>query len=137
MIAGRSRPDRSLDEAGWDCASVLSTLSNTENHPHRIQTRIQLSRRTGLPKLSPAAVEEASDDEEDDEMVEVVNKGVARNRNETAAEKKARKLALKQQRQMRRSDKKANRSAFSREHQFQTRQRVEQKTANPSMIVLN
>jgi hypothetical protein len=41
------------ERADWDCASIVSTYSNTENHPSLIaepgKPRIQLSKKTGMP----------------------------------------------------------------------------------------
>jgi protein LTV1 len=127
----------------WDCESILSTYSNLDNNPVTIGTgssrrrrkaskkkpsmedpvqQIQLSAKTGLPLGVFSSKANDDDDEEEDESqfydgstMMSVNRGVARYKNETAEEKRARKAALKQERQMARIQKKVTREVFQEE----------------------
>jgi protein LTV1 len=121
----------------WDCESILSTYSNLDNNPVTIDSKrrrkkkkqqqqvspveslpeeepvhIKLSSKTGLPIRY---IEEENDyDEEDDTMVSR-NRGEARNKKETKEEKKARKLAVKKEREIARIQKKMMKEAFKDE----------------------
>ena len=124
-----NRPKRN----NWDCATIVSTYSNLENHPSVIDGDdmsgvIVLSSKTGLPLVNPKAkrkkkkkllqqlrgdnadldeVKEESDEaydsaeelEESDDGTVMTTMSTAsisvRSKNETAAEKKARKAAVK------------------------------------------
>ena len=118
----------------WDCESVLSTYSNLANNPVTIgpKTRrkkrtsdssvqeddavqhILLSQKTGLPLgvLPSRPVVDRFDD-----TINSVNRGEARNREESNEEKKARKQAIKRERQMARIQKKATAEVFKEEFQ--------------------
>jgi len=114
----------------WDCETVLSTYTNLENHPRMIRARdekhipkIKLDPRTGLPSTEPkkdtrAEEEESESEEDEDRPVRVT---IARPRDESKEEKKARKQAVKQERQARRVDKKATREQFSTERKYQVK----------------
>ncbi|KAM5531348.1 hypothetical protein V8D89_014993 [Ganoderma adspersum] len=118
----------------WDCETILTTYSNLENHPRLIQARgdkavpkIRLDPKTGLPSMveeRPSKGQQgppdssATDGEEDSRPVRVT---VTRPKNETTDEKKARKQAVKAERQARRSDKKATKEIFSKEVKQQAR----------------
>ncbi|KAG2176925.1 hypothetical protein INT43_007579 [Umbelopsis isabellina] len=135
--------------AAWDVQSVLSTYSNLENHPSLIKEtgakkRIQIDPKTGMPVLvemgkpQKRAIrrsrlaeqtqddDEGSDDESEEENdgPEPVNLGVARSKDESKEDKKARKAALKEQKRSRRTEKKATKEAFKTEEnkQLQTMQ---------------
>ena len=125
----------------WDCESILSTYSNLDNNPVTIGVggrrrkrnkkkesnesvqQIQLSNKTGLPLgVFNTTKEGAENDDDDDESnyfdgntTMSVNRGLARKKNETAEEKRARKAALKQERQMARIQKKVTREIFQEE----------------------
>ena len=125
----------------WDCESILSTYSNLDNNPvtigaggrrrKRTSTKkvaseepiqqIQLSNKTGLPLgVLNSRNEEKEDDEEESHFFDgsttmSVNRGLARKKNESAEEKRARKAALKQERQMARIQKKVTREIFQEE----------------------
>ncbi|KIJ28158.1 hypothetical protein M422DRAFT_235698 [Sphaerobolus stellatus SS14] len=119
----------------WDCETILSTYSNLENHPRLIRARqtkpvpkIQLDPRTGMPSMDPPKNQPESEDSEDDEdgdSDDTIGKPrratIARPKNETKEERKARKLAVKQERQTRRQDKKALREQFSSERKQQVK----------------
>ncbi|KAJ1973311.1 Protein ltv1, partial [Dimargaris xerosporica] len=99
----------------WDCESILSTYSNTENHPQLIteepRRRIKLNSRTGMPSLEKdTATQEPNLGAS--ESAPKTNRGAPRSKNETAEEKKQRKQALKQEKQMRRQEKKATRASY-------------------------
>ncbi|KAF8305005.1 LTV-domain-containing protein, partial [Clavulina sp. PMI_390] len=107
------------DEGRWDVETILSTYSNLENHPRLIsardaskpkrtasipqaakQIRIELDPRTGLPRV--ASITEQADplEDEDGDNGERRKAAVGRNKSETAEEKRARKHAVKEQRQV-------------------------------------
>merc|ERR1712093_772001 len=85
----------------WDCETILTTYSNLENHPKLVGPvqRIRLDPKTGmplgtvLPFAKEAAIPEETDDYDYDQ--ESVNLGAKRDKKESAAEKKARKDAVK------------------------------------------
>ncbi|KAH9858259.1 LTV-domain-containing protein [Lenzites betulinus] len=112
----------------WDCETILTTYSNLENHPRLIKARntrsvpkIRLDPKTGLPSVmeeQPARRQlrsESSETDEDDEDSRPVRMTVARSKNETTEEKKARKQAVKAERHARRSEKKMTKESFSKE----------------------
>ncbi|KAJ7508634.1 Low temperature viability protein-domain-containing protein [Mycena galericulata] len=130
----------------WDCETILTTYSNLENHPRLIRARdanarkklpvpkIHLDPRTGLPSVVPdanpkpppktkARVSFASDSEsessDDDGRPRVET--IKRDRNESKEAKKARKAAVKEERQARRVDKKATKEMFGAELKTQKR----------------
>eukprot|EP01126_Amoeba_proteus_P066794 TRINITY_DN9737_c0_g1_i5.p1 TRINITY_DN9737_c0_g1~~TRINITY_DN9737_c0_g1_i5.p1 ORF type:complete len:192 (-),score=63.49 TRINITY_DN9737_c0_g1_i5:91-666(-) len=103
------------NDVGWDCESIISTYSNTENHPCLIvvpdaEAKIKLGSR-GAPKLphSGGGVEEKK------EVVSKINVGAPRKKNETLEEKKMRKSKIKESRRQNRSEKKATKVAFKEE----------------------
>jgi protein LTV1 len=119
----------------FDCESILSTYSNLDNNPVTIGSKsrrqrnnknrtvtpepnqhIQLSKKTGLPILSSADDDDDDDESFDDTMVSV-NRGIARQKAETAEEKKARKTGIKKERQMARIQKKVTRQVYEEEFQ--------------------
>lgn len=120
----------------WDCESVLSTYSNLANNPVTIGPKsrrkkkngtsssssvqeepvqhILLSQKTGLP-LGVLPTRPAFD--KFDDTINSVNRGEARNKEESNEEKKARKQAIKRERQMARIQKKATQEVFKEEFQ--------------------
>lgn len=121
----------------FDCESILSTYSNLDNNPvtigsgrgrrkknlkHVIEEEpiqhIQLSNKTGLP-LGVLPSRADYNDRGDDTMVSV-NRGEARKKAETTEEKKARKAAIKMERQINRIQKKVTRELYNEEFQKRT-----------------
>jgi protein LTV1 len=114
--------DSDSSSVEFDCQSFVTTYTNTDNIPTVIRDGrparsaaiadpIRLSRRTGLPipSTSPLAFDKSRMDsagEELDSEYSRTNKGKARNREETAEEKKSRKAAIKEERRQNRSTKK-------------------------------
>ena len=125
----------------WDCESILSTYSNMDNNPSIVgrsgrrrnkkknkskggfedesiaeekPVQILLSNKTGLP-LGVLPGPEGFLDGEAENTYMSVNKGEARKKNETKEEKKARKLLVKQDRQIARIQKKMMREAIQEE----------------------
>ena len=119
----------------WDCESVLSTYSNLDNRPATIgaggsrkkkknkgalrtveegaaakaaRDIIQLSGKTGLP----LGVLEAKARKEAAPVGGGFNKGEGRKKGETADEKRARKQAVKREREERRAEKKTTKAVF-------------------------
>ncbi|TFK77525.1 Low temperature viability protein [Pluteus cervinus] len=119
----------------WDCETILSTYSNLENHPRLIRARdskhvpkIRLDPKTGLPIVVPQTKEaviqppEESDSGSDTEREGIPGrKTVTRPRNETPEAKKARKAAIKAERQARREHKRVTKEQFHAEQQTQSR----------------
>jgi protein LTV1 len=116
----------------WDCESILSTYSNMDNNPVTIEAtrrrkkkknkayspqtapgeEIRLSTKTGLPISS-----RIDEDEDVDESIMSVNRGIARQKGESAEEKRCRKNAIKREREMARIQKKKTREIFQEEFQ--------------------
>ncbi len=119
------------EHQNWDCESVLTTCTTTENLPTTISvqgrgrrgdgngatTMIRLSRKTGLPvpetkKDAPAQQHRlAPNDELDENVIVCNNKGMARRRGESTEDRRARKLAVKEYQRMRRKEKLALKNA--------------------------
>jgi protein LTV1 len=115
----------------WDCETVLSTYTTTDNHPTTLSLprrmggratmekprQIELSRKTGLPlgvlRERNELQEEHSGDEEEEDLPRV-NEGVARKKSETAEERRQRKAEIKAQRREQREAKKATKGAFKK-----------------------
>jgi hypothetical protein len=117
-----------------DCQTIVSTYSNTDNHPSVIAsvagksrtavTKIKLSNKTGLPILekevgtaSPICEENESEEEGDDGDIvrEITLAPTYRPKDETAEQKKERKAAVKAQRKEKRELKKDLKSSYKYE----------------------
>ncbi|XP_077302783.1 LTV1 ribosome biogenesis factor isoform X2 [Arctopsyche grandis] len=133
----------------WDCESILSTYSNLYNHPRLIDEpkrlkKIRISPITGIPvgvlngdapkltikslakfNVQQAEIERAENGDDDESICESVMSTLSvlslRPKNETPEEKKERKRLLKEYRQERRIEKKANTNAFKEEKKQQDR----------------
>jgi protein LTV1 len=116
----------------WDCESILSTYSNLDNNPVTIESRRRRKKRNNKQQISPETLPEEEPlqirlsnktglpigvlpFQTDDETFVSVNRGVARKKDETLDEKKARKQAVKQEREMARMRKKLMKEAFQDE----------------------
>jgi len=124
----------------WDCESILSTRSTSENLPKVItiqslqkktkkktnsdisnqkseKTIIELSKKTGLP----IGVLDSNKNLNEEELPvsSGMNKGKPRDRNETKEEKKARKEMAKIEKQQNRTKKKEIKNIFKNEEQRQ------------------
>jgi protein LTV1 len=117
----------------WDCESVLSTYSTTDNLPTLIGRRrkkkkkalVLIHPRTGLPMVEGEDEEEEEEeegDEEEEEEEEAPVAGTARQRGETKEQRKQRKALVKEQRRKRREEKKAMKGAFKSEQKRQLKQ---------------
>ncbi|KAJ2473391.1 hypothetical protein IWW56_005994, partial [Coemansia sp. RSA 2131] len=99
----------------WDCQSILSTYSTLDNHPATIHEarapRIRVSRKSGFPVVD--AVAENSDDDNKSDGEPREDKGVARNKTESAEEKRARKRQVQEERRQRREEKRETRGVFA------------------------
>jgi protein LTV1 len=132
----------------WDCESILSTYSNLDNNPAVIgrtsrrrrkkkqdhnqmdldekipedqPVQILLSNKTGLPLgVLPGPKKHSDMDDFDNRTFMSVNKGEARRKEETKEEKKARKAAVKQERQIARMEKKMMKFAIDDEFSKRT-----------------
>ncbi|KAJ1301539.1 hypothetical protein OPQ81_008787 [Rhizoctonia solani] len=137
--------DAGYDQDRWDCETILSTYSNLENHPRLILARdrrpvprIQLHPKTGLPSVTGDGDQHdvcstrrnirpntsAREEILGETAAELVQKTVARPRNESKEEKKARKEAVRNQKQIRRAEKSAMKEAFANERKAQQRKMV-------------
>ncbi len=123
----------------FDCESLVSTYSNTENHPALIAEpgrrprrtpaepaapteKIELSRKTGLPLgVLPTKPVRKQAQALQAPPAPAVNVGVARKRGETAEERAARKAAVKETKKSGRERKKALKLAFKVEEAAQLR----------------
>jgi protein LTV1 len=122
------------DVQQYDCESILSTYSNTENHPaliceEEVPTRkIQLN-RYGIPKhvLNKSQHSQMTSNDSTTSTTEQekkkVNLGQARPRHENPNERHNRKQQLKQERRTKRALKKALKMTYKNEEQQQQRQR--------------
>jgi len=116
----------------WDCETILSTYTNLENHPRLIRVRdqkpvpkIALDRKTGLPtlvdifqdpqKIKNTVIINTSDESEDSDNDVPRRETITRPRNESKELKKARKAAVKAERQTRRIEKKTTKQQFGAE----------------------
>jgi len=116
MIERELSKNEKRERNNWDCETIITTYTNIYNHPKMIKDdsvkKIHVTRK-GLPIVE----KEISEEEEEEEEYEVrENKGVARNKNETKEEKKARKAMVKNAKKERREAKKATKKAFKKEH---------------------
>ncbi|ORY34721.1 Low temperature viability protein-domain-containing protein [Naematelia encephala] len=112
----------------WDVETILTTLTNTENHPAVIRSRTAAQAKARAEKKSVQVEEKEDDDKEEDENEtdsgsETEREGprvtVARPKHETAEERKARKAAVKSERSARRAEKKSHTATFSDERKKQ------------------
>ena len=112
LVGERDRLTVTVRKAdNWDCESVLSLVSNLDNHPALLSSKAGKARAERGRKQAAAAVIEEDDEEEEDEEVVVVVAG-PRKKGETAEEKKARKQAVKQAKREARSRKKEKKIEF-------------------------
>lgn len=102
-----------------DCESVLSSYTNTENHPRLLDevprpSRIRFNKQ-GIPSVAPTGPKPKKN------RVEIQNAPAApvRRKDESSEEKKARKQALKEQRRQNRERKKELKTAFRQEEVVQ------------------
>eukprot|EP01086_Lenisia_limosa_P000457 TRINITY_DN10823_c0_g1_i1.p1 TRINITY_DN10823_c0_g1~~TRINITY_DN10823_c0_g1_i1.p1 ORF type:complete len:309 (-),score=101.08 TRINITY_DN10823_c0_g1_i1:76-924(-) len=113
----------------WDCETIITTYTNTENHPRIIDTRkprkkIELDKQ-GVPVGYGRTVKEESEsesdlDELDDDLI-IVNKGEKREKKEDKSDKKERKAQLKAEKREARSRKKQTKAMFKEVELEQTK----------------
>jgi len=111
----------------WDCESILSTYSNLYNHPKLIvepkSNKIKLTKKLNIPSdvLSTRGLTQKQIDQTMNRLNEIRSQSapIHRNKNETLEEKKKRKQLVKEERQLRRYEKKANKTAFKEEKKKQ------------------
>ena len=120
----------------WDCESILSTYSNLDNNPVTIESKRRHKKKKNKQQISPETLPEEEpvqiklssktgiplgvlssryDDHDEDDTTVSRNKGEARKRNETPEEKKARKSAVRMEREVARMQKKMLKEAFKDE----------------------
>jgi len=103
-------------KAQWDCESILSTYSSTENHPTLLQEegephKIKLS-KFGIP----IEILKARQKEVNKETITTVDQGEARPKNETPEMRRGRKKMLKEKRRQNRQTKKQLKDEYKREN---------------------
>ncbi|BEI79558.1 hypothetical protein CcaverHIS002_0100870 [Cutaneotrichosporon cavernicola] len=115
-------------EAKWDVETILSTYTNTENIPGMIRLRSgaeakeRAMRRAEAAAAAEAARMREAEEEEEGSGSETEREAkvtVARPKGEGAAERKARKAAVKAERAGRRAEKKAHTQTFGDERKRQ------------------
>lgn len=134
MVERELSKNEKRERNNWDCETIITTYTNIYNHPKMIKEenvkKIHVTRK-GLPIVEKDISEEEEEGEEEEYEVRV-NKGVARNRNETKEEKKARKEMVKNAKKERREAKKATKKAFKKEHmkqeKIQKRKEMQERT---------
>ncbi|KAK2141617.1 hypothetical protein LSH36_1068g00008 [Paralvinella palmiformis] len=104
----------------WDCESILSTYSTLYNHPQLIKEPknkpIKLTKRVGIPAgVLPAPSLTRKQLEQPAQVRNNDSANTYRSSKETAEERRLRKQAIKEERKMRREQKKANKIAFKSE----------------------
>ncbi|CAE6469194.1 unnamed protein product [Rhizoctonia solani] len=137
--------DAGYEQDRWDCETILSTYSNLENHPRLILARdrrpvprIQLHPKTGLPSVTgdgdqydvsstrrsahPGII--ARNEVLGETAPEPAQQTISRQRNESKEDKKARKEAARNQKQIRRAEKSAMKEAFATERKAQQHKMV-------------
>ncbi|KAG6851363.1 hypothetical protein H0H93_005761 [Arthromyces matolae] len=113
----------------WDCETVLTTYSNLENHPRLVRARdpkpvpkIALDPKTGIPTiLDHRQKVQRNKVQSEADTPGVVHQTIARPRDESKEDKKARKASVKAERQARRVEKKATSEQFGTELKLQKR----------------
>jgi protein LTV1 len=133
--------DDEKDNEKWDCESILTTYSNTYNHPKLITqiptNKIRLSKKTGLPLVDNNKIVAKEEEEEENDDTNQSSIIFERKKGETSEERRARKHAIKEIRKVnanssfplnhnrnfpfqdRRIIKKATKIAFKQEEQKQ------------------
>ncbi|WVO17227.1 hypothetical protein L204_104919 [Cryptococcus depauperatus] len=111
------------DKPKWDVESILSTYTNTENHPLLIRSKKTNKSKTIKTQSSPLLPSESDDDGSGSETErEGGPKAMTiRSKGETAEEKKARKATVKAERNLRRAEKKNHKETFATERKRQIR----------------
>nr|XP_019009337.1 protein LTV1 [Kwoniella pini CBS 10737]OCF48118.1 protein LTV1 [Kwoniella pini CBS 10737] len=116
------------EEEKWDVQTILTTYTNTENHPGMIRTRTaeQAKARAERQAAAAAAAETATQQDDDSESdsgseteTETPKITISRPKGELADEKKARKAAVKAERAARRAEKKSHTETFLSERKRQ------------------
>eukprot|EP01121_Diplochlamys_sp_Union-15-3_P002363 TRINITY_DN12071_c0_g1_i1.p1 TRINITY_DN12071_c0_g1~~TRINITY_DN12071_c0_g1_i1.p1 ORF type:complete len:538 (-),score=138.47 TRINITY_DN12071_c0_g1_i1:56-1489(-) len=104
-------------EEQWDCESIISTYSNTENHPTLIEEEVVHKIKMNKKGI-PIEVLKALRKKKAEETIiarQNQNCGEARPKNESREDKKARKKALKSDRKQKRQQKKNLKEEYKRE----------------------
>ncbi|OCF42599.1 protein LTV1 [Kwoniella heveanensis CBS 569] len=121
------------EEEKWDVQTILTTYTNTENHPAMIRSRTAAqakARAEALAKQQLQQQEEQDAEEDSDDGDDGTDSGsetereapkvtVTRQKGETTEDKKARKAAVKAERSARRAEKKSHKETFSTERKRQ------------------
>lgn len=105
----------------WDCESFASQYTNIYNHPAQIREPPGKLSKKALRRIDRLSKQEAEAEQvEEDEMMDdgeslVSTVSTVRPKNETAEERRLRKLAVKDAQRERRVEKKQNKIAFAEE----------------------
>ncbi|WVQ95802.1 hypothetical protein IAU59_002901 [Kwoniella sp. CBS 9459] len=123
------------EEEKWDVQTILTTYTNTENHPAVIRSRTAAQAKARAEALAKQQQEQenakeaqegedSNDDDDDTDSGSETEREepkvtVARQKGETTEDKKARKAAVKAERSARRAEKKSHKETFSTERKRQ------------------
>ncbi|KAJ9104316.1 hypothetical protein QFC19_003956 [Naganishia cerealis] len=115
----------------WDAETILSTYSNIENHPASLKV-VNKHPKKKTQQQSSAATDLASDEDDEDSGDDTETEStyqqkvtVARPKGESKEERKARKAAVKAERQDRRFEKKSKQEMFNSERKKQLSKHVQ------------
>lgn len=101
----------------WDCETILTTYTNTENHPKLIASE-RSNRKPKADKIQPK--NEIIETEKESSDIKI-NQGVPRKKGETAEEKKQRKLKMKEMRKEKRQNKKSLKLKYQKEQMMKNK----------------
>jgi len=112
------------DEEKWDCESIISTYTNTENHPVLIEEpksvkKIFISRKTQMPILAQQEQPKQISKAQDSNQKHATKKLPLRHKDETTEEKRHRKALIKQERKANRGKKKELKMMYKKEEMRQ------------------
>ncbi|UKJ87850.2 ribosomal protein L13 [Theileria orientalis] len=100
--------EESSESDKWDVETVLTTYSNSTNHPKMI-----LSRKIKVPKLAPVKENETNTQKREDiDTIELPEVNTLRKRGESLEQKKERKLAVKKTKALIKEIKRKNKEAL-------------------------
>ncbi|UKK00263.2 ribosomal protein L13 [Theileria orientalis] len=100
--------DESSESEKWDVETVLTTYTNSTNHPKMI-----LSRKIKVPKLAPVKENETNTQKREDiDRIELPEVNTLRERGESLEQKKERKMAVKKTKALIKEIKRKNKEAL-------------------------
>jgi protein LTV1 len=142
--AGIDAMFKTVKRDDWDVESIVSTYTNTENHPNMIKiprkdrTKIRLGKAgVAVDYMPQRKVEPVAEEAEvEGENEEVVDTGARRDKEETKEEKKARKEKTKEAQRAARDRKRNLKGQYAEEISKQIKDDLRQKISNSSHVKL-